>query len=161
MATCFSNLAWRIPWTEEPGRLQTMGFTRVRHDSATKPTNQKTNKGLISKIYKQLTNITQHQKINSAFKIIGIRAKEILLQRRQTDGQQASCSIHITNYLVPFSHSVVSDSLWPYEPQHTRPPCPSPTPGVCPNSCPLSRWCHPTISSSAVPFSSRPQSFPA
>ena len=111
MATCFSNLAWRIPWTEEPGRLQTMGFTRVRHDSATKPTNQKTNKGLISKIYKQLTNITQHQKINSAFKIIGIRAKEILLQRRQTDGQQASCSIHITNYLVPFSHSVVSDSL--------------------------------------------------
>ena len=101
MATRFSNLAWRIPWTEGPGRLQSMGSTRVRHDSATKPTNQKTNKGLISKIYKQLTNITQHQKINSAFKIIGIRAKEILVQRRQTDGQQASCSIHITNYLVP------------------------------------------------------------
>ena len=52
------------------------------------------------------------------------------------------------------------DSLWPHEPQHARPPCPSPAPGVHPNSCPLSRWCHPTISSSVVPFSSCPQSFP-
>ena len=58
-----------------------------------------------------------------------------------------------------FSHSVVSDSLWPQEPQHTRPPCPSPTARVYPNPCPLSRWCHPTISSSVVPFSSCPQSF--
>ena len=51
--------------------------------------------------------------------------------------------------------------LWPHEPQHTRPPCPSPTPGVHPNPCPLCWWCHPTISSSVVPFSSCPQSFPA
>ena len=62
---------------------------------------------------------------------------------------------------VQFSHSVVSNSLRPHEPQHTRPPCPSPTPRVHPNSCPLSGWCHPTISSSVVPFSSCPQSFPA
>ena len=62
---------------------------------------------------------------------------------------------------VQFSCSVMSDSLWLHEPQHTRPPCPSPTPGVYPNSCPSSRWCHPTISSSVVPFSSCPQSFPA
>ena len=62
---------------------------------------------------------------------------------------------------VQFSHSVVSDSLRPHEPQHARPPCPSPTPGVHPNPCPLIKWCHPTISSSVVPFSSRPQSFPA
>ena len=62
---------------------------------------------------------------------------------------------------VQFSCSVMSNSLWPHRLQHTRPPCPSPTPGVHPNSCPLSRWCHPTISSSVVPFSSRPQSFPA
>ena len=61
---------------------------------------------------------------------------------------------------VQFSYSVVSDSLWPHELQHTRPPCPSPTPRVYSNSCPLSRWCHPTISSSVVPFSSCPQSFP-
>ena len=62
---------------------------------------------------------------------------------------------------VQFSHSVVSDSLPPHEPQHTRPPCPSPTPRVHPNSCPLSQWCHPAISSSAIPSSSCPQSFPA
>ena len=53
------------------------------------------------------------------------------------------------------------DSLWPHGPQHTRPPCPSPTPEVHPNSCPSSRWCHPTISSSVVPFSSYLQSFPS
>ena len=62
---------------------------------------------------------------------------------------------------VQFSCSVVSDSLRCHEPQHARPPCPSPTPGVYPNSCPLSRWCHPAISSSVIRFSSCPQSFPA
>ena len=62
---------------------------------------------------------------------------------------------------VQFSCSVVSDSLRPHEWQHARPPCPSPTPAVYPNSRPLSRWCHPTISSSVVPLSSCPQSFPA
>ena len=62
---------------------------------------------------------------------------------------------------VQFSHSVVSDSLWPHESQHSRPPCPSPTPGVHSNSCALSRWCHPTISSSVTPFSFCLQSFPA
>ena len=62
---------------------------------------------------------------------------------------------------VQFSGSVMSDSLWPHEPQHIRPPCPSPTPRVHPNPCPLSQWCHPAISSSVVPFSSCPQSFPA
>ena len=61
---------------------------------------------------------------------------------------------------VQFSRSVVSDSLRPHEPQHTRPPCLSLTPGVYPNSCPLSRWCHLTIPSSVVPFSSCLQSFP-
>ena len=59
------------------------------------------------------------------------------------------------------SRSVVSDFLWPYELQHTRPPCASPTPRVHPNPCPLSRWCHLTISSSVVPFFSCLQSFPA
>ena len=57
--------------------------------------------------------------------------------------------------------SVVSNSSRPYESQHARPPCPSPTPGVYPNLCPSSRWCHPAISSSVVPFSSCPQSLPA
>ena len=62
---------------------------------------------------------------------------------------------------VQFSHSVVSNSLWPHGLQYARPPCPSPTPRAYSNSCPLSRWCHPTISSSVVSFSSHLQSFPA
>ena len=68
---------------------------------------------------------------------------------------------HIHSSSVQFSRSVVSDSLRPREPQHTRPPCPSPTPRVYPNSCPLSQWCHAIISPSAVPFSSCLHSFPA
>ena len=62
---------------------------------------------------------------------------------------------------VQFSHSVISDSLWPHGPQHSRPPCPSPTPRVYSNSHTSSKWCHPTISSSVMPFSSHLQSFPA
>ena len=98
----------------------------------------------------------------------------------QRDGKQGTFSVNfyffpswmfietgqcLTCILIPssvqFSHSVMSDSLWPHWLQHARPPCPSPTPGVYPNSCPLSRWCHAIISSSVVPFSSCPQSFPA
>ena len=71
-----------------------------------------------------------------------------------------SLSFHCFTLSVQFNHSVVSDSLRPHEPQHARPPCPSPTPRVYPNSCPLSRWCHLTISSSVIPFSSCLQSFP-
>ena len=62
---------------------------------------------------------------------------------------------------IQFSRSVVSDSLWPHESQHARPPCPSPTPGVHSDSCPSSQWCHPAISPSVIPFSSCPQSLPA
>ena len=70
-------------------------------------------------------------------------------------------TIIIILYSVQFSHSVMSKSLRPHETQYTRPPCPSPTPRVYPNSCPLSWWCHPTISSSVIPFSFCPQSLPA
>ena len=62
---------------------------------------------------------------------------------------------------VQFSHSVVSDFLQPHESQHSRLPCPALTPRTCSNSCPLSWWCHPTISSSVIPFSSCPQSIPS
>ena len=62
---------------------------------------------------------------------------------------------------VQFSHSVMSNSLWPHELKHARPPCPSPTPRIHPNSCLLSWWCHSTISSSVIPIFSCPQSFPA
>ena len=66
-----------------------------------------------------------------------------------------------THSSVQFSHSVMSNSLQPHGLHHTRIPCPSPTPGVYSNSCPLSWWCHPTISSSVIPFSSYLQSFPS
>ena len=70
--------------------------------------------------------------------------------------------IYIDNFIyVQFSCSVMSNSLRPHGLQHARPPCPSPAPRVCSNSCPLSQWCHRTISSSVIPFSSSPQSFPA
>ena len=69
--------------------------------------------------------------------------------------------VHIKAVSQSFQPSVMSNSLRLHGLQHTRPPCPSPTPGVYSNSCPLSRWCYPTISSSVVPFSSHIQSFPA
>ena len=64
-------------------------------------------------------------------------------------------------FSVQFSRSVISNTLWSLEPQHARPPCPSPTLGLHPKLCSLNRWCHRTISSSVVPFSSCPQSSPA
>ena len=69
--------------------------------------------------------------------------------------------LNVSHYSVHFSCSVVSDSLRPHESQHTRPPCPSLTPGVHSDSVPSSRWCHPAISSSVIPFSPFPQSLPA
>ena len=75
--------------------------------------------------------------------------------------KRLSSSSSLVCISVQFSRSVVSDSLRPHEPQHARPPCPSLTPGVHPNPCPMNQWCHPTISSSVFPFSSCPQSFPA
>ena len=89
------------------------------------------------------------------------------LSRRQSKYKNPKSEIMFKNWgklavsLVQFSCSVLSNSLWPHELQHTRPPCPSPTPEAHPNPCPSSWWCHPTISSSIVPFSSCPQSFPA
>ena len=73
---------------------------------------------------------------------------------------KAGSSLKLVISSVQISHSVMSDSLWPHESQHTRPPCPSPTPGVYSNSCPSSQWYHPAISSSVIPFSSCPQSLP-
>ena len=75
--------------------------------------------------------------------------------------QKNSYIIKCQNAASQFSHSVVSNSLWPHGLQHARLPCPSSTPGTCSNSCPSSWWCHPTILSSVAPFSSCLQSFPA
>ena len=72
-----------------------------------------------------------------------------------------NAKVGIAYISLQFSRSVISDSSWPHGLQHTRPPCPSPSPGAYSNSCPFSQWWHPTISSFVVLFSSRPQSFPA
>ena len=82
-----------------------------------------------------------------------------LVPRHSPSQIPKSVNAHFSS--VQFSHSVMSDSLWPHGLQHARLPCPSPTPGVYSNSCPLSRWCHLIISSFIVPFSFCLQSFPA
>ena len=82
------------------------------------------------------------------------------IQHKQTRKQDWGERSLVNRSVSQFSHSVLFDSLPPHEPQHTRSPCPSPTPGVHPNPCLLSQWRHPIISYSVVPFSSRLQSFP-
>ena len=77
-----------------------------------------------------------------------------------SDVYWAFAQLQMIVLVIQFSRSVVSDSLQPHGLQHARLPCLSPTPGACSNSCPSSQWCHPTVSSSVVPFSSCPPSFP-
>ena len=81
--------------------------------------------------------------------------------RQENAGVGSHFLLHYMNIQFSWVQSVMSDSLRSHGPQHARLPCPSPTPGVYPNSCPLSQWCHPTISFSVIPFSSCLQSFPA
>ena len=110
---------------------------------------------------------------------IWVNLKNIMLNKRSQTEKNTYCMKYKNRYywcmlteikkqlpgrrgsVVQFSHSVVSNSLWPHGPQHARLPCPSLTPRIESNSCPSSRWCHPTISSSVIPFSSQLQSFPA
>ena len=89
--------------------------------------------------------------------------EELFSVDRELYHDENSLKISLQFSSVQFSSSIVSDSLRPHESQHARPPCPSPSPGVRPNSCPSSGWCHPAISPSVVPFSSCPpasESFP-
>ena len=92
--------------------------------------------------------------------LIWVVERSIFWKECNQDAIWVWVSVCILTDLVQFSHSVVSDSLRTHGSQHARPACPSPAPGVYPNSCPLTRWCHPTISP-VVPFSSCPQTFPA
>ena len=86
--------------------------------------------------------------------------KHIKKQRHYFANKGLSSQNYGFSSSIQFSHSVMFDSLRPHESQHSRPPCPSPSPRVYPNSCPLSLWCHTTTSSSVIPFSSCLQSFP-
>ena len=119
MATHSNNLAWRIPWTGEPGGLQSIVLQRLGQDW-------------------------------SNLAAVDVKWHFIV----------CVCVCFNWSQLVQFSRSVMSDSFWPHGPQHIRPPCPSPSPRACSNSCSSSQWCHPNTSSSIVPFSSRLQSFP-
>ena len=94
-------------------------------------------------------------------KDVAERTQVYVLIDKMVLAKNKATSNHKKFSTVQSSRSVLSDSLRSYELQHSRPPCPSPTAGVYPNPCPLSQWCHPAISSSVIPFSSCPQSFPA
>ena len=93
--------------------------------------------------------------------MLNLKCKFTLFSSSKHSHNSAKSMIPKIKPSVQFSLSVMSDSLWPHESQHARPPCPSPSPGVHWDSCPSSQWCHPAISSSVVPFSSCPQSLPA
>ena len=151
MATPSSTLAWKIPWMEEPGGLPSLGLHRVGHDWS--------HLAAAAAAWIVVWRWCSHGVYSgepSSWVSWGSRVPAC----RQAQESTQFLASHLFSS-VQFSRSVVSDSLRPHEPQHTRPLCPSPTPGVHPNPCPLSRWCHPTISSSVVSFSSCPQSFPA
>ena len=111
-----------------------------------------------SKISSSHTGLTSFILTGDKVKKLDICIKYIWILFTKEDKQKSRYTICFSS--VKFSRSVMSSSLQPHGLQHTRPPCPSPTPGVYPNSCPLSQWCHPIISSSVVPFSSCLQSFP-
>ena len=99
------------------------------------------------------------EKIKSLLMKVKEESEKAGLKQHSKQNKKIMASSLISS--VQFSHSVMSDSLWPHGLQHARPPCPSPSPRVYSNSHPLSRWCRPTISTSAIPFSSSLQSFPA
>ena len=122
-------LPGKLPCTKESSRLYSIGSQRVRHNWSHLPGTH-----------------TWHS---------------YMRQVKSWRGWAGSPSAHPRKWLssVQFSHSVVSNSLWYHGLQHARPPCPSLTPGACSNSCPLSLWCHSTISSSVIPFSSHIRSF--
>ena len=105
----------------------------------------------------------KHWEFGLCYKMAGVQSMLPLLVTGKPWASQLNslCLAFLICSPAQFSRSLVSDSLQPHGLQHTRPPCPSPTPWVYSNSCPLSQWCHPTISSSVVCFSSHVQSFPA
>ena len=99
--------------------------------------------------------------MNEFPELCGLTAIHWSWKNRGEEGKKYRNEATVLGGSVQFSRSVVSNSLWPHALLHARPPCPSPAPGTSSNSCPLSHWCHPTISTSVIPFSSWPQSFPA
>ena len=142
MATHTSILAWNTPGTEEAGGLQSTGLQRVGLDRAA---------GRAASVARRFRAAQGVQVIYFVVNSLNYVEACIIY---------FNWILFLTDNLF-FSRSVVSDSLWPRGLQHARLPCPSPSPRHCLNSCPWSRWCQPTISSSVVSFSSCLQFFPA
>ena len=187
MATCSSILAWKIPWTEEPGGLQSLGLQRVRQDWMTEHISTKDRapknwcfwtvvleKTLQSPLdCKEIQPV--HSKGDQSWVFFGRNdakaetpvlwpphAKSWLIGKDSDAGSDwGQEEKFVLLLLLLFSDPVVSDSLWPHRLQQTRPPCPSPSPKVCPSSCPLHWWCHAANSSSDTLISFCPQPFPA
>ena len=149
MATHSSVLAWRIPGAEEPGGLPSMGSHRVGHDWS----------DLTAAAAAEWYEIFLYSVLISSMDHLGcywIATMNLCLSIMAAwrTGIEESLYVNIlTSRSGQFSRSVVSSSLEHHGLQQARPSCPWPTPGVYSNSCPLSSWCHPTISSSVVPFS--------
>ena len=148
-------------WTGRPGVLQFMGSQRIRHDWVTKLNwteglNQ-TSESPVKHLEQCMENSTEGQPLwcycHCYMIILGYQAPYVSYRWPWNWFKSDEAQHWEHPFLIQSSCSVVSDFLRPHEPQHARPPCPSPTPRVYPNSCPSSQWCHPTISSSVVPLS--------
>ena len=182
MAPHSSTLAWKIPWTEEPGRLQSMRSLRVRHDWVTSlslftfmhwrkkwqptPPGESQGRGEPGGLPSMELHRVRHDWSNLAAAAAHGYLGELPFYDRPFSqlhlftthsGLHAFAQVlssawnvifsYIPKYLLLFSCSVISVSLQHHGLQHTRLPCPSPSPGACSNSCPLGQWCHPAISS--------------
>ena len=160
MATHSSTVAWRIPWAEElvgcsPWNREESDMTERLHFHFSLSCTGEGNGNLLE--YSCLENPRDGGAWWAA--ICGVAQSRIQLTRLNSSSSSPQSS-----HFISFQFSSVSQSclsLWSHGLQHTRPPCPSPTPGAGSNSCPSSQWCHSTISSSVIPFSARLQSFPA
>ena len=155
----FAHLMWRADSLEKTLMLGKIEGKRRRGRQRMKCLDGITNSMDMSLKFEQVLGVGDGQGSLACCSPCGCKQSDMTEQLNWlADQGKAVCYYQFSS--VQFSHSVVSDSLRSHEPQHARPPCPSPTPRVHPNSYPLSRWCHPTISSSVVPFSFCPQSFP-
>ena len=141
-ATHSSVLAWRIPGTREPGGLLSLGLHRVRHDWSDLAAAAAAAATWSIVSYEQWRLHNAFINLSSAFHSVDSFCTKL----------DDLCKN--PRWFSQFSQSVMSRSLWPYGLQHARVPCPSPTPRDYSNTCPSCQWCHPTISSSGIPFSS-------
>ena len=157
MAPHSSTLAWKVLWTEDPGRLQSMGSLRVRQEWATSLSfltfMHWRRKWHPTPVF--LPGESQGQEVWWAA-VYGVAQSQTRLKRLSSSSSRC-CEKHYGMEAPQFSSvQLISRVLLfvPHGLQHARLPCPSPTPGVYSNSCSLSWWCHPTTSSSVIPFSS-------